>query len=49
MEQEEAVREKLKAIKPGKLADLLKTDQLELIYIHMQSLRNVNALMEKLA
>jgi hypothetical protein len=41
-------REKLKALKPGKLADLMKTDQLELIYIHMQSLRNVNALMEKL-
>ena len=41
-------REKLKALKPGKLADLLKTDQLELIYIHMQSLRNVNTLMGKL-
>jgi len=42
-------RDKLKAVKPGKLADLIKTDQLELMYIHLQSLRNVNALMQKLA
>lgn len=42
-------RDKLKALKPGKLADLVKTDQLELLYIHLQSLRNVNLLMEKKA
>ena len=41
-------RDKLKEVKPGKLADLMKTDQLELMYIHLQSLRNVNALMQKL-
>jgi hypothetical protein len=40
-------REKLKALKPAKLADLVKTDQLELIYSHLYSLRNVNGLMEK--
>ena len=40
-------RDKLKALKPGKLADLVKTDQLELIYSHLHSLRNVNSLLEK--
>ncbi len=42
-------RDKLKALKPGKLADLVKTDQMELLYLHLQSLRNVNLLMEKRA
>ena len=42
-------RDKLKAVKPGKLADLVKTDQMELLYLHLQSLRNVNLLMEKRA
>lgn len=41
-------RDKLKALEPGKLADLVKTDQMELIYSHLHSLKNVNALMEKL-
>lgn len=41
-------RDKLKAQEPGKLADLVKTDQMELIYSHLHSLKNVNALMEKL-
>jgi SapC len=41
-------REKLKAVEPGKLADLVKTDQMELIYAQLYSLRNVNTLMEKL-
>ena len=41
-------RDKLKALKPAKLADLVKTDQMELIYSHLHSLKNVNALMEKL-
>lgn len=40
-------RDKLKAVKPGKLADLVKTDQMELLYLHLQSLRNVNLLLEK--
>jgi hypothetical protein len=42
-------RDRLKALKPAQLADLVKTDQLELIYSHLHSLRNVNALLEKLA
>lgn len=42
-------REKLKALKPGKMADLVKTDQMELIYLHLQSLRNVNSLLSKFA
>ena len=39
-------RDKLKALKPGKLADLVKTDQMELIFYHLFSLKNVNKLME---
>ena len=38
-------RSKLKAIKPDKLAELVKTDQLELIYAHLGSLDNINKLM----
>ncbi len=40
-------RDKLKALKPGKLADLLKTDQMELLFYHLFSLKNVNTLMAK--
>ncbi len=39
-------REKLKAIKPAKLAEMLKTDQLELIYAHLSSLANLNNLLK---
>ena len=42
-------REKLKAIKPAKLAELLKTDQLELIFAHLASLSNLNALMKRIS
>lgn len=42
-------REKLKALAPKKLAEMLKSDQLELIYLHLQSLNNVEALTGKLA
>ena len=40
-------REKLKAIKPAKLAELLKSDQMELIFAHLASLSNLNALMKR--
>ncbi len=42
-------REKLKALKPAKLAELLKTDQMELIFAHLASLSNLNALMKRIA
>jgi len=41
-------REKLQTVKPGKLADLVKTGQMELIYAHLLSLTNVTNLMNKL-
>ena len=41
-------REKLAAVKPGKLADLVKTGQMELIYAHLLSLNNVAGLMNKI-
>tara|TARA_R110002072_G_C7944269_1_gene532713 strand:+ start:1990 stop:2742 length:753 start_codon:yes stop_codon:yes gene_type:complete len=42
-------REKLKAVKPAKLAELLKSDQMELIFAHLASLSNLNALMERIS
>jgi len=42
-------REKLKALPPKKVTDLMKSDQLELIYLHLQSLNNVGALTGKVA
>jgi hypothetical protein len=41
-------REKLANLKPGKLADLVKTGQMELIYAHLFSLSNVTRLMSKI-
>ena len=41
-------REKLKALKPAQLAELVKTDQMELIYAHLASLNNLNGLMKRL-
>ena len=41
-------REKLTQVSPGKLADLVKTGQLELIYTHLLSLNNVGKIMGKL-
>lgn len=41
-------REKLNTLKPGKLADLVKTGQMELIYAHLLSLNNVATLLNKL-
>lgn len=41
-------RAKLKALPGDKLAELAKTDELELLYLHMQSMRNFNELRERL-
>ena len=41
-------REKVKALKGDKLEELARTDELELIYLHMQSMRNFERLRERL-
>lgn len=41
-------REKLKAISDADILDLFKKDGMELIYSHMQSLSNINVLMNKM-
>ena len=41
-------RAKLKALSGEKLAELAKTDELELLYLHLQSMRNFNALKDRL-
>jgi hypothetical protein len=42
-------RDKLKALSGDVLAQLIKTDELELIFLHLFSLRNLNRLQEKMA
>jgi hypothetical protein len=42
-------RAKLKALPGDKLAELAKTDELELLYLHLQSMRNFTGLPDKLA
>ncbi len=42
-------RKKLKELKPVKLAELLKSDQMELIFAHLASLSNINSLMKRIA
>jgi hypothetical protein len=42
-------REKLKALPGDKLAELAKTDELELLYLHLQSMRNFRAMVDRLA
>lgn len=42
-------RDRLKALDASALAELAKTDQLELIYLHLQSLRNFSAMTERMA
>src|SRR5262249_47003440 len=42
-------RAKLKAIPADKLAELVKTDELELLYLHLQSMRNFSGLPGRLA
>jgi len=41
-------RKKLKALEPQTLAELAQTDELELIYLHLQSMRNFVALKDRL-
>ena len=41
-------RKKLKALPPDTLAQLAGTDELELIYLHLQSLRNFVSVKDKL-
>jgi hypothetical protein len=41
-------REKLKALSGDKLAELAKTDELELLYLHLQSMRNFERLRDRL-
>ena len=41
-------REKLQQLSPGKIADLVKTGQMELIYAHLLSLNNITKLINKL-
>jgi hypothetical protein len=41
-------RAKLKAVPAEKLAELAQTDELELIYLHLQSMRNFTAVKDKL-
>jgi hypothetical protein len=42
-------RDKLKALSGDVLAQMIKTDELELIFLHLFSLRNLNRLHEKMA
>lgn len=42
-------RDKLKALPADKLAELAKTDELELLYLHLHSMRNFAAMGERLA
>lgn len=42
-------RDKLKTLKPAQLAELVKSDQLELIFAHLSSLQNLNSLMKRLS
>lgn len=41
-------RKKLKALKPETLSELAQTDELELIYLHLQSMRNFSAVKDRL-
>lgn len=42
-------RQKLKELKLAQLAELVKSDQLELIFAHLSSLQNLNGLMKRLS
>ena len=42
-------RTRLKAVAGDKLAELANTDELELIYLHLQSMRNFQSLPDRLA
>ena len=42
-------RERLKALSAEELAELVKTDVLELVYLHLQSMRNLSTIAERVA
>ncbi len=42
-------REKLKALSGATLEQMLRTDELELLFVHLQSMNNLQPLMEKVA
>jgi hypothetical protein len=42
-------RDKLKALPPEKLSELARTDELELIYTHLQSMKNFSAMVERMS
>jgi hypothetical protein len=42
-------REKLKALPAETLAELAKTNELELIYVHLQSMRNLSRMLPRAA
>lgn len=42
-------REKLKELKPAQLTELIKSDQMELIFAHLGSLLNINGLIKRLS
>ncbi len=42
-------RDRLKALDGEQLADLMKTDTLELLYLHLHSLNNLNQMVERVA
>jgi hypothetical protein len=42
-------RDRLKNLGAERLAELAKTDELELIYLHLHSMRNFNAMVDRLA
>ncbi len=41
-------RAKLKALSDDKMAELIRSDEMELVYLHLQSMRNFNAVKDKL-
>lgn len=41
-------RDKLKELSAFKLTELMKLDEMELIYVHLQSMRNLNRILEKI-
>jgi hypothetical protein len=45
----EVNRNKLKALPPEKLSELARTDELELIYTHLQSMKNFSAMVERMS
>ncbi len=44
-----ASRKRLKELTPGQLAELAKTNELELIYLHLQSMKNLSTMMGQTA